>query len=65
MIAEVFSGYNILKIKKMMCSRNRVNEMIIFKVCVCVCVCVCACMLTFTHSDIKNEVSALDSGKFM
>ena len=63
MIAEVFSGYNILKIKKMMCSRNRVNEMIIFKVCVCVCV--CACMLTFTHSDIKNEVSALDSGKFM
>jgi len=38
MIAEVFSGCNILKIKKMMCSRNRVNEMIIFKVCVCVCV---------------------------
>ena len=61
MIAELFSSCNILKIKKMMCSRNRVNEMIIFKVCVCVCVCV----LTYTHSDIKNKVSALDSGKFM
>ena len=61
MIVEVFSGCNILKIKKMMCSRNRVNEMIIFKVCVCVFVCVRAC----SHSDIRNEVSTLDSGKFM
>ena len=53
MIAEVFSGYNILKIKKMMCSRNRVNEMIIFKVCVCVCVCVRvhAHIHTFRHKE--------------
>ena len=47
----------------MMCFRYRVNEMVISEVCVCVCARVCVRVHVYTHSDIKNEVSALDSGR--